>query len=265
MTPIALCLLLAAAPSPVEEAAAALADFRPEDAVQLLEAAKEDGPFPHEEHALLYEELGIAYAYLERSDDAVRAFVTMLALDPTRAISYTLSPKVTFLFEEARKQARGRPEPALDVSWPRDLKVEDPVPVDVGVLADPEGFLQRGRLYFREKGQADFQSLTLQLPPPGRDLRQVKVPPLAAGATEPKVVELYLVATDARDNEVLLFGSAARPREVSLAYEPPDPWYGKWWVWVIAGSVVAATAGTVAYAVTREPSPTVDGSFRWDR
>ena len=261
MSLIALCALLAAQ-SPVDRAAAALADFRPEDAVQLLEEAKASGPFLHAEHVRLYEQLGIAYAYLERSEEAVQAFVTMLALDPTRAISYTLSPKVTFLFEEARKKAQARPEPAVDVSWPRDLKVDDPIPVDVEVLADPEGFLRRGRLFFREKGEAEFDSVTLELPPPGRDLRQVKVPPQAAGARGPKVVELYLVAQDDRSNEVLRFGSPERPREVSLAYEPPDPWYGKWWVWAIAGSVVAATAGTVAYAATREPAPTVDGTFR---
>jgi len=248
--------------SPIDDAAAALADFRPEDAVRLLEEAKHKGPYSHEEHVRLYEQLGIAYAYLEKKDEAVAAFVTMLSLDQTRAISYTLSPKVTFLFEQARNQVADRPEPGVDLAWPRDLAVDDEVPVDIEVLADPGGFLRRGQLYFRQKGQAEFQHRAVDLPAPGKGSERVALPPVAPSATGPAVLQLYLVAQDEADNEVLLFGSAKRPREVPLAYRPPEPWYGKWWVWAIAGTVVAASAGAAVFAATREPPSTIDGTFR---
>lgn len=256
-----LALVLVAA-SPIDEAAAALADYRPEDAVALLETAKSRGPFPHAEHVRLYEQLGIAYAYLEKKDLAVDAFVTMLSLDRTAAISYTLSPKVTFLFEQARNRVADRPAPSVDVAWPRDLAVDDEVPVDVEVLADPAGFLDRARLFYRKKGQDDFRFTSIELPPPGAGSARVALPPMDADAKGPSVLQLYLVAKDEHDNEVLLFGSDQRPREVPLAYRPPEPWYGKWWVWAIAGTVVAASAGAAVFAATREPPPTVDGTFR---
>lgn len=254
--------LLTVAASPIDQAATALADFRPEDAVRLLQEAKSGGPYTHTEHVRLYEQLGIAYAYLERPEEAVSAFVTMLSLDRTRAISYTLSPKVTFLFEQARNKAAERPEPSVDLSWPRGLGVKDSVPVDVEVLEDPEGFLKKGSLYYRKKGQDSFQHLTLTLPRPGQALERVELPALAPDAAQSAVLQLYLVAQDDHDNEVLLFGSAQRPREVPLSYDPPEPWYGKWWVWAAAGAVVAASAGTAVFAVTRDPPATIDGTFR---
>lgn len=247
--------------SPIDDAAKALADFRPEDAVKLLEAAKAAGPHPHAQHVRLYEQLGIAYAYLEKKDEAVAAFVTMLSLDRTRAISYTLSPKVTFLFEQARNQVADRPAPGVDLAWPRDLAVDDEVPVDIEVLADPAGFLQKGELFYRKKGAAGFERRAVTLPAVG-GVERVGLPAVAASAKAPAVLQLYLVAQDAQNNEVLLFGSKRRPREVSLAYRPPEPWYGKWWVWAIAGTVVAASAGAAVFAATQEPPTEIDGTFR---
>ncbi len=262
---LATLAMLVLAAGPIDDAARALADFRPDDAVRLLEAAKTEGPYTHADHVRLYEQLGIAYAYLERSDDAVAAFVTMLSLDRSRAISYTLSPKVTFLFERARLEAAKRPEPSVDLSWPRGLGVQDKVPVEVEVLEDPEGFLKKGSLYFRKKGQADFQNTTLTLPPAGQTLKRVELPAVAPDTKGGAVLQLYLVAQDEHDNEVLLFGSAQRPREVPLTYVPPEPWYGQWWVWAIAGAVVAASAGTAVFVATQDAPTTIDGTFRVNR
>ncbi len=259
-----IALLLVSA-GPIDRAATALADFRPDDAVRMLEAAKDKGPYGHFEHVRLYEQLGIAYAYLGRSEDAVGAFTTMLSLDPTRAISYTLSPKVTFLFEQARTEAADHAEASVDLSWPRGLDIEATVPVDVEVLEDPAGFLKRGSLYYRKKGETEFQSRSLLLPMAGSAIKRVELPAVAAGDKAPAVLQLYLVAKDLHDNEVLLFGSAKRPREVALSYTPAEVWYGQWWVWAIAGAVVAVSAGTGVFAATREPPATVEGTFRVQR
>lgn len=259
-----LILLLAPGTEVLDRAEEALADFRPEDAVNLLELAKEGGPYSHEDHVRLYQQLGIAYAYLDRPEAAQAAFGTMLALDPKAAISYTLSPKVTFLFEEARREALEQEPATVDLAWPRDLTVDEPVPVDLEVVADPLGFLDRARLFYRKKGEGRFASIAVVLN--GNDgSERVEIPPVAPESKSPATLELYLVAQDDRMNEVLRFGSADRPREVALAYEPPDPWYGKWWVWAIAGTVVAASAGAAAYAATRESPATVEGSFRVER
>jgi hypothetical protein len=255
-----LLLLALAATDSLDKAAKALSDFRPDDAVELLTQAKEEGPYTHEDHVRLYEQLGIAYAYLERGDDARHAFDVMLALEPTRAISYTLSPKVTFLFEQARARANRRPTPAIDLSWSRDLTIEDQIPIAVEVVADPHRFLEKARIHFRTKGFPKWQERTIDLPDAGQVAR-LELPPAAPGSEQSESVEVYAVAYDASGNEVLLWGSERRPREIGLRYEAPDPWYGQWWVWVAAGAVVAAAAGTAVFVVTREPGDTSTGTF----
>ena len=52
----------------------------------------------------------------------------LLALDPGHFLSYTLSPKATFVFEKVRNQTRVAP--AIDVSWEHGGKVGDAVPID---------------------------------------------------------------------------------------------------------------------------------------
>ncbi len=258
-------LIVGNAGDTLDRAATALAEFRPGDAVTILEGLEDRGPLTHEQHVQLYEQLGIAYAYLENSKDAIAAFSKMLALDPGRAISYTLSPKVTFVFEEARKKSLSRPAPSVDVSWPRDLFVDQPVPVDVEVVADPEDFLVGARLYYRRRGTPSFAERAVTLPDRGERPTRVELPAAAPDARASEVLELYLVATDRKKNEVLVFGSPDRPRQVALQYEPPEPWYGRWWVWAIAGTVVAVGAGAAVFAATNEPGPTVGGTFEVDR
>ena len=255
-------LVLAAEPASenIRAAVSALADFRPEDAVVLLERAKDEGPHIHADHVLLYEQLGVAYAYLDRAADAERAFQTMLALDPSGGISYTLSPKVTFLFEAVRKKSNEQPRPSLDVSWPRDIAVDRPVPLVLEIVADPLSFLSTATIYFRLKGSPRWSekvvSLTVGAP------TKLELPAPAPLAVMPQVLELYVISRDQKGNEVLLFESERRPRELALAYEPPEPWYSQWWVWAAAGTVVAASAGALVFAVTREPPSTVEGSFQ---
>lgn len=257
----------AAAPArPGEDAVAlaeaALADFRPADAVRFLKSAA--GPHPYARHVRLYEQLGIAYAYLDEPDQAVRAFVRMLALDPARAISYTLSPKVTFLFERARREASARAAPAIDLSWPRNLRTVDPVPVEIEVLADPLGFLREARLRYRLRGDPSWSEQTVELADGPGGFVVVEVPALAAGAASSRTLELYAVALDSEANEVLLVGRPDRPREVDLRYERPEPWFEKWWVWAAAGAAVAAGTTAAVVAASTEPGPTVGGSFRWE-
>lgn len=256
--------LIAAAPAPaagdpLAAASAALADFRPEDALEFLDEAR--GPHLHERHVRLYEHRGIALAYLDRGEEAVEAFQRMLALEPDRVLSYTLSPKVTFLFERARRAARAGDPPALDLSWPRNLRTVDAIPVDVEVLSDPLRFLSSLDLRYRVRGDPKWATRQLELPDKGRFVT-VGLPAVAAGADGPRTVELYAVATDGVGNEVLLFGRPDRPRDIELRYEPPDPWFEQWWVWAAAGAVVAASATAIALSADTSAAPTVDGRFR---
>ena len=75
-------------------------------------------------------------------------------------------------------------------------------------------------------------------------------------------LEVYAVASDAAGNEVLSWASPARPTEIALRYDPP--WYRTWWVWAIAGGVVAAGTGVVVYAVVWEPGSLLGGTVSSD-
>jgi tetratricopeptide (TPR) repeat protein len=256
-----LALLLAAAPSPaLTKAQELLAEFNAAEALPLIERAKdEDRPFSHRDHLTLYEQLGIGYAYLGRAEEAKEAFLRALALEPRLAISYTLSPKVTFLFEQAREKAARIGAPAIDVSWPSEPSVIEAIPVEVEVLADPFQFLRQAVVFHRLAGEAQYRAEPVALPGPGQRAR-VLLP--AAALDRSATLELFVVVRDEHDSEVLLWRSADRPLAIPLGYDPPAPWYTSWWVLALAGAV-AVGATTAAVVATYEPSSLAGGAIRW--
>ncbi len=236
----------------------ALAAFNVDDALPLLERARRAAPHPYREHVAVYEQLGIALAYKGKEQEALESFGMLLSLSPGHLLSYTLSPKATFLFARARAKALSRGKPALHLRWPRELGVSRPVSVDVEVVSDPRLFLRRATLHVRRRGQAVFHALDLDLPGVGK-VRRVRIPALRTRKSE--VLQLYLTAYDQAGNEVLQWADAKRPRELSLRYTPATPWYRKWWVWAAIGGAVTATTGTTVYLLTREPPDTIGGDF----
>lgn len=235
-----------------------LDELRMQEAAALLEKARAEGPFVWAEHVRLEELTGIAYAYLGRIDEAQAAFERALALDPRHAVSYTLSPKVTFVFERAREKASRRPRPALEVSWPGILSPQEVVPIDVEIAADPQQFFSTATLYHRLRGATEYSAAEVALPAPGERAR-IWVPP--AGVERDSILEIYLIARNQRGDEVLRWYSAAEPRELTLRYIPPEAWYGKWWVWVAVGTAVAAASVGTVLVATHEPDRNVDGVF----
>jgi hypothetical protein len=204
--------------------------------------------------------LGISYAYLDRKKEALEAFDMLLSIQPGHALSYTLSPKVTFLFEEARRLSAARQPPTVDLSWPRNLKVTDPVPVDVEVVSDPKGLMKTAVLHTRLKGALEYVDQAVTLAGPQR-YHRIDLAPVAVPSNGPETLQLYLTVTDGRGNQVHLLGDPDHPREVSLAFEEPEPWYRKWWLWTAVGAVLAAGTGTAVYFLLREPPATVGGTF----
>jgi hypothetical protein len=254
----------------------------PGAALGAVEAAAARGPFDRPTYARLWRQRGMAHALLayaagaEAKDDpavadakkaeqaeheaaAREAFDMLLALDPTHRLEYTESPQTTFVFQSAIAEAAKRPAPAIDVDWKRGLAVGEAVPVDVEVVADPKGFLARAELFVRRRGAEAWQATEVPLAATGSYARVVLPGALAAGARGATALELYLRAYDADGNEVLDWASAERPREVALRWDPPTPWWRKWWVWGIAASVVAAGTGVAVYAASWEPSEHVGG------
>jgi tetratricopeptide (TPR) repeat protein len=243
---------------PVEQGAEALAAFKVDEALPVLEQARAHGPHLHAVLVRIQEQIGIALAYLGREADALEAFSMLLALEPDHLLSYTLSPKATYLIERARRAADADAREAIDVSWPRELRVARPIPVEVEVLGDPRALLARAELHVRRKGEPGFRIADVTLAPRGRFAR-IALPPVSG--TRPEVLQLWAAAYDRAGNQVLLWGDPDRPRELALGWQPPVPWYRKWWVWAVAGGTVAAVTGATVYLVTRDPPFEIGGTF----
>ncbi len=227
------------------------------DAAKLaLEAADHGGPLDHDANVTLWEQRGIAAAYVNDERTASAAFEMLLALDPSHFLSYTLSPKATFVFEKVRNDTKARGAPALDVNWPHGQRVGDPVPIDLEVVADPKQFLSHATVFVRARGETGWRAADIALA--GAADRRILLPPVEA--KQPVSLELYLRAYDGRGNEVLTWADAARPREIPLRYDPPTPWYKRAWFYAAVGSVVAASVGLTVYELTIAPPSTVSGN-----
>jgi hypothetical protein len=232
----------------------ALAKLDVDVAKLALEAADRGGPLDHDANITLWEQRGIAAAYVDDERTASAAFDMLLALDPSHFLSYTLSPKATFVFEKVRNDTKQRGVPALDVNWPHGQRVGEPVPIDLEVVADPKRFLRRATVFVRTRGETRWRAADLSLDAPER---RIVLP--AVQAARPVSLELYLRAYDDHGNEVLTWADAARPREIPLRYDPPTPWYRQTWFYAALGGVVAAGVGLTVYELTIAPPDTVTG------
>jgi hypothetical protein len=247
---------------------AALTRLDVDEAKVALDAVEKAGPLDHKTNVTLWEQRGIAAAYVDDEATASSAFDMLLALDPAHFLSYELSPKATLVFEKTLKQSKQRGAPAIDVNWSRGQKVGEPIPLDIEVLADPKQFLARATLFVRTRGEPSWRAADLPLAPrvtdtvaggasPLANVKHVVLPAIAA--TKNVSLELYLRAYDQRGNEVLTWADQTRPRELVLRYDPPTPWYRRWWgiTSIVAGS--AAIVGGVVYAVTLAPPDKIGG------
>lgn len=234
----------------------ALAKLDVDVAKVALDAADQGGPLDHDSNVTLWEQRGIAAAYVNDERTASAAFDMLLALDPSHFLSYTLSPKATFVFEKVRNDTRARGVPALDVNWPHGQRVGDPVPIDLEVVADPKLFLRRATVFVRTRGEPAWRAADVALASAAD--RRILLPPV--DAQKPVSLELYLRAYDERGNEVLTWADAARPREIPLRYDPPTPWYRRTWFYAAAGTFVAASVGLTVYELTIKPPDKVSGS-----
>jgi len=135
------CVSQLPARAQLASASRALTDLRVDEAKAMLDHIP--GPLEHDSHVVLWEQRGISAAYVDDASTAKAAFDMLLALDPAHLVSYTLSPKATFLFEDVRNR-RDRRAPALDVTWPRGGQVGKSVPVAVEVVSSPKSFVTSG-------------------------------------------------------------------------------------------------------------------------
>ena len=95
---------------------------------------------------------------LERHVD-LAAFDILLSLDAGHVVSYTLSPKVTFLFEKARQAARLQEATEIQLNWPEVVGVGQPLAFIFEVVADRQSMLKQGVFFKRLAGEPSFTFL----------------------------------------------------------------------------------------------------------
>jgi hypothetical protein len=234
----------------------ALAKLDVDVARAALDGVERGGPLDHDTNVTLWEQRGIAAAYVDDERTASTAFDMLLALDPGHFLSYTLSPKATFVFEKVRNETHARGVPALDVNWPHGQRVGDPVPIDLDVVSDPKRFLRRATVFVRTRGEPSWRAADVALGAASE--HRVLLP--AVEAARPVSLEVYLRAYDDRGNEVLTWADARRPREIPLRYDPPTPWYRRGWFFAAVGTAVAVGVGVTVYELTLAPPDKVPGS-----
>jgi tetratricopeptide (TPR) repeat protein len=240
-------------------AAALLSKIHIEEALSLLQRLGQGAPLGYESHVQRHRLLGVAHSYLDQHKQALEAFHMLLALDPRHVLPYTLSPKTTLLFDQARKDALREPATALRVVWPRDARTDRFVSIELEAAADPRRVLHAARLYYRLSKTA-WRHADLRLQSVGRFV-SVRLPALATNARGDRVLELYVVCFDRRGNESLRWNTAPKPHAITLRFIPRTPWYRRWWIWAVGGVVAAAAATTSVYAATRPAPITTDGAF----
>jgi hypothetical protein len=233
----------------------ALARLDVDVATAALDGAERGGPLDHDTNVTLWEQRGIAAAYVDDERTATAAFDMLLALDPSHFLSYTLSPKATFVFEKVRNETQRHGVPALDVNWPHGQRVGDPVPIDLEVVSDPKRFLRRATVFVRTRGEPSWRAADIPLS--ASPDHRVLLPPI--DASRPVSLELYLRAYDDHGNEVLTWADPARPREIPLRYDPPPAWYERKDVLIPAGIVVLAAVAFGVYEFTLAPPEKIGG------
>jgi hypothetical protein len=254
------------ATSALTAAAAAARDADVPGALAALTTAAAE-PLALADHIRLWELRGTVHSYLafDAPDDpapaaaAHQAFERLLAIAPEHHLSCEEGSKASLRFERTRRELAERAGRELEITWPRTTRVGQPIPIDLETVADPARVLHRLELFSRVRGETTWRVADVALPAPGARAR-IYLP--AVATDDDTAIELYGVATDPDGNQTLAWAAPTRPREVPLRFDPPTPWYRKWWVWAIAGGAVAVGAGVTTYALTWSPSGSIGGEVQ---
>ncbi|MEM6559850.1 MAG: tetratricopeptide repeat protein [Myxococcota bacterium] len=240
------CALVAV--SPLDDANRAFEESDYRSAARLYETIRAKHRLTYAQNIQLHERIGIAYATLGDKQKAEDAFARLVTMAPEHALSYSWSPKVTFVFERAREKLRAKGPPNIQLNWPTGLAVDQPLPVSVRVFNDPLDEVRRGSLVVRrDQGRpARFRfevagNTTVEIPPPAAPLRH------------DSILEFYVLAEDSDGTELYRIGSPKALKRASTIYTEPPRWYERWYWWAGAGLVMATAAGTTAYFLTNSP------------
>jgi hypothetical protein len=185
----------------------------------------------------------LALTYLLRPTDlkAVQgAFRQALAVDPSyKPAAGQIPPQAAEILERERK---------------KPPRVRRPTPIDLAWLAKRLKLPRVVWLHVDHGGAAQIIVYTQNDPNPAASTGKIDI-----ANSLPEAARLV------RDS----LGGVSKPPRPRPPEPPPrgptgKPWYRRWWIWTIAGVVVAGAAIGVGVALARdEPSPRYDFHFRF--
>jgi tetratricopeptide (TPR) repeat protein len=216
-----------------------------ENAIQAFEKALQGDGLGRDERVKAYTCLGVIYVGMNRKDEAIGQFLSLLKIAPDVSLDYGLrSPKVMEALREAREiyiremKATDTVPPVIQAS-PVSGKVPFGNRLDLTFRISDSNRIVQPQIFFRKKGDLTYDFLPLQ--PQGGDVFFASIP---SAAVTGEAVEYYVVAIDEAGNATIE-GSAGIPFSVPVAQNPEvRPWYKKWWVWTLVA--VVAGGGTAA-------------------
>lgn len=251
MTLAPLLLALCAA-APLDDAEAALADLRYEEAAALFEQALAGGPYSHAQVVTLWRDVGIVRAYLGDEQGARAAFAALLRAEPAFVLPYTTSPKASLLFDEERKQALAKDlRTRIELTLPATLDEGAPVALSVVIRDNPQS-LARLRLFVRRGGEREYRLIDVDMPPLRQRTVIVLEPTSGPGSVE---LEVAVSGFSARGWEEYVGPTPEQPQVVSTTIMALTPWYLEWWVWAGLGALGVAGTGAATTALLW-PRPT---------
>lgn len=263
-----IAILLIAAPAGAErisldEAEKQQAAMEYAQAVETVQAVLERGNNSLADVKRAYVVAASSLASLGLGSDAKRYFSRLLALDPGFSFGADVSPKVQAPLADARADWAGKP--GLAAVHPRitQTRVDRPLMLKLKVVGDPLKMVRGAAVSYQLPGKESPSTLGTG----GDDPERVLAIPLPALDAKPGKMTYSLQLVDGHQNVLWQDG----PLELELVESSTEeaapivvatPWYKHWWVWAIAGVVVAG-ATTAAVVVTSRPEQS-DVAMGWE-
>lgn len=195
---------------------------------------------------------------------ATESYKRVLALEP----GYALSGQADAANEQALAEARtaiGRRTPLQVSHVPGgEVLAGGDATLEVHVSADGLGLLRRVLVAYRRLGSRSYAEVTYPV-----GTRELRLPRAFTASLGPgSGIEYYVQMLGEHDAILVEFGSAAEPFRLGVrdsgrpAAVAPQPWFKRWWVWTIAGVLVAGAGGTAYLATRGDPAGPPDIPIR---
>jgi hypothetical protein len=223
----------------------------------------------------IYSLLGQALAVTGKAKQAKAFFSLLLALEPGFQLGRDLSPKIRAPLVKAQEDWAGRPGLTAVHRPPEEAAADQQLVLRTRVVEDPLKMVKAARVTYQLPGSATRSAIKIGASGEPEIVAGLPLPALKA---KPGVLRYHIDLLDQKDNIVWRAGSpdsqhritltsdraaagmtesAEKGTPVTSAPTTSTAWYKRWWVWAIAGAVVAGTATAVVVTTASPDRSTV--------